>query len=168
MMQLINLTFHRDYLSLFGFLKDNPSRLSRKGDYYRLTYFLPLWEVVTPFRFSKIWLTVGAVSSDGWEVVRDFPIAYAGAEMVETLQQLELEELTKNRQGVGLELKGWILDLISYGMRTEEETGLFIRAMFVTGYSFEQVVALGSMIIRRMSLAPYFIQELNRIYKGVE
>lgn len=166
MTQLFNVIFHRDYLKLFAFLKDNPSRLSKKGDYYRLSYFLPLREVLAPFRFSKIWLTFEATSSEGWELVRDFPLAYAGADLLDKLKELELEELAKHRQAAGLTLTGWVLDLICHGMRTEEEAGAFIRAMFVTGYNLEQVASLGSMIIRKLDLVPYFVREATRIFEG--
>lgn len=168
-MDKINLYLHRDYLTLFGFLKDNPTRLERKGDFYRLTYFLPLGRLLTPFRFGKIWLTVNeGTPSEGWELVRDFSIAYADGLLIAELLDFENEELSRQRQGTGLPLIGWVFDCICYGIASREDTSLFIRAMFLAGYDFEQVTALFSAIAKKKDLAGFFLQEMNRLYKGVE
>lgn len=158
MNELITLTFHKDYLRLFSFLKDNPTKLEKKGDYYRLTYWLRLGRLITPFRLGKLWLTVGAVSSDGWEIVRSHKPSYAGDKLLNELQVLEFEELKRQRQrqGVGLELRGWLFDVVCYGIGRPEEVRFLVRLLFVAGYDMEQVIALYTAITKSQSLNRVF------------
>lgn len=168
MNELITLTLHKDYLRLFSFLKDNPTKLERNGDYYRLTYWLRLGQIISPFRLGKLWLTVGAVSSDGWELIRDYQPTYAGDALLSEVYFLELEELRRQRQGVGLEFRGWLFDAVCYGIGTPEEVRYLVRLLFLTGYDMGQVIALYTATTKRQDLTSVFLEELNRFYKGVD
>lgn len=163
-MTYLVLTLHRDYLELFGFLKTTPTKVYRKGDYYKFVYGQPLEHYLTPFRLSKLWLEVTEDFPQGWELVRDYPLAYASDKLLEELLDLEHHNLDQQRQGVGLEFGGWLLDAVCYGIATKQETAQLIRAMFVTGYDMEQVIGVFSTLTRRLDLSSYFLQELTRFY----
>ena len=79
------------------------------------------------------------------------------------LKDLEVNKLTEQRQGLGVELKGWVFDLIC----TRYETSLFVRLLFVNGYSFSQLVDLFSTIVKRKELASYFLEVATKFYKEV-
>ena len=104
---------------------------------------------------------------DGWELVRDRKISIASLELLEILNDLEVNELTEQRQGLGVELKGWVLDLICNGIYTRYETSVFVRLLFVNGYSFSQLVDLFSAIVKRKELASYFLEVATKFYKEV-
>lgn len=163
-MTYLIVTLHRDYLELFDFLRDNPTRAYQKGDYYRLAYYLPPSHYLTPFQFGKLRLEVTGDLPHGWQQVRDYPTAYAGQQLLAELESLEAHKLMENRQGVGLSLTDWLLDAVCYGIRTKQETALLVRAMFVTGYDMEQVIGVFSTLARRLDLSSYFLQELARFY----
>lgn len=166
-MTYLIITLHRDYLELFDFLRDNPTKAYQKGDYYRLAYYLPPNHYLTPFKFSKIWLEVTDTEPTGWELVRDFPTAYAGQKLLDELLDLERHQLAEKRQGRGLSLTGWLLDAVCFGITTKQELGVLVRAMFVTGYDYEQIIGVASNLVRRTELAGHCLQELNRLYEGV-
>ena len=104
---------------------------------------------------------------EGWELVRDLDIALASPDLLTILKELEANKLTEQRQGLGVELKGWIFDLICNGIYTRYETSLFVRLLFVNGYSFSQLVDLFSAIVKRKDLASYFLEVARIFYKEV-
>ena len=104
---------------------------------------------------------------EGWELIRDLDIALASSDLLAFLTDLEVNKLTEQRQGLGVELKGWIFDLICNGIYTRNETSLFVRLLFVNGYSFSQLVDLFSAIVKRKDLASYFLEVATKFYKGV-
>ena len=104
---------------------------------------------------------------EGWELVRDLKMALASQELLTILKDLEVNKLTEQRQGLGMELKGWIFDLICNGIYTKNETSLFVRLLFVNGYSFSQLVDLFSAIVKRKDLASYFLEVARIFYKEV-
>ena len=75
--------------------------------------------------------------------------------------------MTEQRQGLGVELKGWVFDLICNGIYTRYETSLFVRLLFVNGYSFSQLVDLFSVIVKHRDLASYFLEVATKFYKEV-
>ena len=100
-------------------------------------------------------------------LVRDLDIALASPDLLTILKDLEVNKLTEQRQGLGVELKGWIFDLICNGIYTRYETSLFVRFLFVNGYSFSQLVDLFSAIVKRKDLASYFLEVARILYKEV-
>ena len=104
---------------------------------------------------------------EGWKLIRDLDIALASSDLLTFLTDLEVNKLTEQRQGLGVELKGWIFDLICNGIYTRYETSLFVRLLFVNGYSFSQLVDLFSAIVKRKELARYFLEVATKFYKGV-
>lgn len=169
MYDVLELTLHKDKLNFFGFLKNNPTRLLKNGDFFKFIYIQPPDVGLTDFSYTGITVNiVDQVTEDHWQLERDLPIATAGADLIEVLEDLEIHRLKQARQGSGIELNGWIFDTIANGLFTEQETALFIRIMFVHGYDFEQLISLFSAIVKQIDLASYFLTTARKIYKGVE
>lgn len=168
-MRLIELTLSSEKLPLFDFLKNNPTQVWKNDGYYKFIYFEPIGEALTSFNYKGLYCTVKDERSDteGWELARGLDIALASPELLAILKKLEVNKLTEQRQGLGMELKGWIFDLICNGIYTRYETSLFVRSLFVTGYSFSQLVDLFSAIVKRKELASYFLEVATQFYKGV-
>ena len=89
------------------------------------------------------------------------------SEPLAVLQKLEAGKLNEERENQAIELNGWLFDIITNGIYTKEDTALFIRLLFLHGYSFEQVTQLFSSIVKRVALAKCFLEEMKTIYKGV-
>ena len=168
-MRLIELTLSSEKLPLFNFLKNNPTQVWKNDGYYKFIYFEPIGEALTSFNYKDLYCTVKDERGDteGWELARSLDVALASPELLAILKKLEVNKLTEQRQGLGMELKGWIFDLICNGIYTRYETSLFVRSLFVTGYSFSQLVDLFSAIVKRKELASYFLEVATQFYKGV-
>jgi phage protein len=168
-MRLIELTLSSEKLPLFNFLKNNPTQVWKNDGYYKFIYFEPIGEALTSFNYKGLYCTVKDERGDteGWGLARGLDIALASPELLAILKKLEVNKLTEQRQGLGMELKGWIFDLICNGIYTRYETSLFVRSLFVTGYSFSQLVDLFSAIVKRKELASYFLEVATQFYKGV-
>lgn len=168
-MRLIELTLSSEKLPLFNFLKNNPTQVWKNDGYYKFIYFEPIGEALTSFNYKGLYCTVKDERDDteGWGLARGLDIALASPELLAILKKLEVNKLTEQRQGLGMELKGWIFDLICNGIYTRYETSLFVRSLFVTGYSFSQLVDLFSAIVKRKELASYFLEVATQFYKGV-
>lgn len=169
-MSTIELTLSADKLGLFGFLKNNPTKVLRNGNFYKFLYFQPPDGDLTAFSYKGVMvkLTEGVQDRAGWELVRDLKPKPAGADLLEVLQDLELNKLAEGRTARALELNGWVFDMVAHGISTREDTAHLVRLLFVHGYSYEQAIQLFSAIVKRADLAGYFLQVANRIYKGVE
>ena len=168
-MRVIELTVQTDKLPLFGFLKSNPTQVWKNGEHYKFTYYEPIDEALTGFQYKDLYVSIKDEKEEveGWELVRDLKMALASQELLTILKDLEVNKLTEQRQGLGMELKGWIFDLICNGIYTKNETSLFVRLLFVNGYSFSQLVDLFSAIVKRKELASYFLEVATKFYKEV-
>lgn len=168
-MRLIELTLSSEKLPLFNFLKNNPTQVWKNDGYYKFIYFEPVGEALTSFNYKGLYCTVKDERGDaeGWGLARGLDVALASPELLAILKKLEVNKLTEQRQGLGMELKGWIFDLICNGIYTRYETSLFVRSLFVNGYSFSQLVDLFSAIVKRKELASYFLEVATQFYKGV-
>lgn len=168
-MRFIELVLSADKLALFGFLKSTPTKVFKNGNYYKFLYYEPIGKGLTSFHYKGLYVVVRDEKGDvdGWELVRDGKISIASLELLEILNDLEVNELTEQRQGLGVELKGWVLDLICNGIYTRYETSVFVRLLFVNGYSFSQLVDLFSAIVKRKELASYFLEVATKFYKEV-
>ena len=168
-MRVIELTVQTDKLPLFGFLKSTPTQVWKNGEHYKFTYYEPIDEALTGFQYKDLYVSIKDEKEEveGWELVRDLKMALASQELLTILKDLEVNKLTEQRQGLGMELKGWIFDLICNGIYTKNETSLFVRLLFVNGYSFSQLVDLFSAIVKRKDLASYFLEVARIFYKEV-
>ena len=124
---------------------------------------------MTAFHYKGLY---GAVKDEneeveGWELTRDLEIGLASPDLLMILKNLEVNKLTEQRQGLGVELKGRVFNLICNGIYTRYETSLFVRLLFVNGYSFSQLVDLFSAIVKRKDLASYFLEVATKFYKEV-
>ena len=133
------------------------------------SYYEPVDEALTSFQYKGLYVSIKDEKEavEGWELVRDLDIALASPDLLTILKELEVNKLTEQRQGLGVELKGWIFDLICNGIYTRYETSLFVRLLFVNGYSFGQLVDLFSAIVKRKDLASYFLEVATKFYKEV-
>ena len=168
-MRVIELTLSNDKLALFGFLKSTPTQVWKNGEYFKFIYFEPIGEALTNFHYKGLHMTVKDEKEEveGWRLVRDLEIVLATPDLLTILKELEVNKLTEQRQGFGVELKGWVFDLICNGIYTRYETSLFVRLLFVNGYSFSQLVDLFSAIVKRKDLASYFLEVATKFYKEV-
>lgn len=168
-MRVIELTLSNDKLALFGFLKSTPTQAWKNGEHFKFIYFEPIGEALTDFHYKGLYVAVKDEKEqvEGWALVRDLDIALASPDLLIILKELEVNKLTEQRQGLGVELKGWIFDLICNGIYTRYETSLFVRLLFVNGYSFSQLVDLFSAIVKRKDLASYFLEVATKFYKEV-
>lgn len=168
-MRVIELTLSSDKLALFGFLKSTPTQARQNGNHFKFIYFEPIGEALTDFHYKGLYVTVKDEKEEveGWRLVRDLEIVLASPDLLTILKDLEVNKLTEQRQGLGVELKGWIFDLICNGIYTRYETSLFVRLLFVNGYSFSQLVDLFSAIVKRKDLASYFLEVARIFYKEV-
>ena len=168
-MRVIELTLSSDKLALFGFLKSTPTQVWKNGEHFKFIYFEPIGEALTDFHYKGLYVAVKDKKEEveGWKLIRDLEIVLASPDLLTILKELEVNKLTEQRQGLGVELKGWVFDLICNGIYTKYETSLFIRLLFVNGYSFSQLVDLFSAIIKRKELASYFLEVATKFYKEV-
>ena len=166
---MIELTLSSDKLALFGFLKSTPTQVWKNGEYFKFIYFEPIGEALTDFHYKGLYVAVKDEKEqvEGWRLVRDLKIVLASPDLLTILKELEVNKLTEQRQGIGVELKGWVFDLICNGIYTRYETSLFVRLLFVNGYSFSQLVDLFSAIVKRRDLASYFLEVATKFYKEV-
>lgn len=168
-MRVIELTLSSDKLALFGFLKSSPPRVWKNGEYFKFIYFEPIGEALTDFHYKDLYVAIKDEKEqvEGWRLVRDLEIILASPDLLTILKELEVNKLTEQRQGLGVELKGWVFDLVCNGIYTRYETSLFVRLLFVNGYSFSQLVDLFSAIVKRKDLASYFLEVATKFYKEV-
>lgn len=168
-MRVIELTLSSDKLALFGFLKSSPTRVWKNGEYFKFIYFEPIGEALTDFHYKGLYVAIKDEKEqvEGWRLVRDLEIILASPDLLTILKELEVNKLTEQRQGLGVELKGWVFDLVCNGIYTRYETSLFVRLLFVNGYSFSQLVDLFSAIVKRKDLASYFLEVATKFYKEV-
>ncbi len=168
-MRVIELTLSSDKLALFGFLKSTPTQAWKNGEYFKFIYFEPIGEALTDFHYKGLYVIVKEEKEEveGWRLVRNLEIVLTSPDLLIILKELEVNKLTEQRQGLGVELKGWVFDLICNGIYTRYETSLFVRLLFVNGYSFSQLVDLFSAIVKQKDLASYFLEVATKFYKEV-
>lgn len=168
-MRVIELTLSSDKLALFGFLKSTPTQAWKNGEHFKFIYFEPIGETLTDFHYKGLYVAVKDEKEEveGWKLIIDLEIALASSDLLTILKELEVNKLTEQRQGLGVELKGWVFDLICNGIYTRYETSLFVRLLFVNGYSFSQLVDLFSAIVKCKDLASYFLEVAKKFYKEV-
>ncbi|HEM3443073.1 TPA: hypothetical protein U1B40_001618 [Streptococcus suis] len=166
MYSIVEVTIKRGEQILLDLLKDNPTRAVMQNDFFRFYYYLPFGSYITPFSLNNIILKVfeEIPAPKDWELIRDYPISIMKTSLLVKLEDIEKYMLDQQRQASGLYLDGWVFDTITNGIYTKEETAIFIRQMYLYGYDFEQVVSLFTAIVKRSSLASYFLDMMKRLY----
>ena len=168
-MRTIEVTVHSDKLTALDFLKDNPTLVLQNGNYFKFVYFEPIGAGLTDFHTKGITIRLcnNQQKNSHWKIARKNSPKLMKPEPLAVLQKLEASKLNEERKGLAIELNGWIFDIITNGIYTKEDTALFIRLLFLHGYSFEQVTQLFSSIVKCVSLAKCFLEQMKIIYKGV-
>ncbi|HEM4765580.1 TPA: hypothetical protein U1130_001312 [Streptococcus suis] len=166
MYNIVEVTIKRGEQILPDLLKDNTTRAVMQDNFFRFFYYLPFGGYITPFSLNNITLKVveEIPAPKDWELIRDYPISIMKTSLLAKLEDIEKYMLDQQRQASGLYLEGWVFDTITNGIYTQEETAIFIRQMYLHGYDFEQVVDLFSAIVKRSSLASYFLDVMKRFY----
>ncbi|HFU4502092.1 TPA: hypothetical protein ACGPA6_001951 [Streptococcus suis] len=166
MYRIVEVTIKRGEQILLDLLKDNPTRAVMQNNFFRFYYYLPFGSYITPFSLNNIILKVfeEIPATKGWKLIRDYPISIMKTSLLAKLEGIEKITLDQQRQASGLYLDGWVFDIITNGIYTKEETAIFIRHMYLHGYDFEQVVDLFSAIVKRSSLASYFLDMMKQFY----
>lgn len=169
----IEILISSDNIHLLESLKDRPTLVLKLGNFYKIIYYEPLTTHICNFTYNKISVNVtdnfnlDTELSKGWTVARDLKINIPPYELLKIFKELEFYRLNQRRLGRGLELSGWIFNTIVSGLYTEQETDLFIKLMFLNGYSFDELIQLFTSIVKRKDLAKYFLDVSTRIYKEV-
>lgn len=168
-MRRIEVTVHADKLTALDFLKDNPTLVLQNERYFKFVYYEPIGAGLTNFHTQGITIRLcdDLNSNSHWKVVRGITPKLMKPEPLTILQKLEAGKLNEGRENQAIELNGWLFDIITNGIYTKEDTALFVRLLFLHGYSFEQVSQLFSSIVKRVALAKCFLEEMKIIYKGV-
>ncbi|MFH6615083.1 hypothetical protein QE521_01895 [Streptococcus suis] len=166
MYRIVEVTIKRGEQILLDLLKDNPTRAVMQNNFFRFYYYLPFGSYITPFSLNNIILKVfeEIPAPKGWKLIRDYPISIMKTSLLAKLEGIEKITLDQQRQASGLYLEGWVFDIIINGIYTKEETAVFIRQMYLHGYDFEQVLDLFSAIVKRSSLASYFLDIMKQFY----
>ncbi|CAM4267783.1 hypothetical protein AT575_09695 [Streptococcus penaeicida] len=174
-MQMINLQINAEVLPAFSFLKDNPTRLLQKGKHLMLTYWKPpnVELVNHTYKGVKVEISehdqLNQLLADGWELVRPFKVSIAKRELVQALNQIETQVLTKSRVGAGVVINGQVYNWIAYGIKEPSDVINFVKMFFICGYSYEEVVQLfTNLTIPNKELLSLFLERMNQMYKGVE
>lgn len=168
-MRTIEITVHSDKLTALDFLKDNPTLVLQNEKYFKFVYFEPIGAGLTNFHAKGITIRLcdHLQKNTHWKAVRGNTPQLMKPEPLAVLQKLEAGKLNEERENQAIELNGWLFDIITNGIYTKEDTALFIRLLFLHGYSFEQVTQLFSSIVKRVALAKCFLEQMKIIYKGV-
>lgn len=171
MYQLINLQINKQVLSLFGFLKDNPTRTLAKDNHVIMTYYQPPDFYLVPFSYKGITVTVTATDDlesyleDGWQVARDYQIASVQDKLVDVLDELEHEYLNRQRAGSPLAINGVVYHWIVYGLSNIEDTIAFVKLFYLNGYSYEQITQLYASLTKSNNFNSCFLNTINTIFK---
>lgn len=169
--RVLEIIINIDNIHLLQPLKDRPTLVLKLDNFYKIIYYEPLTTHICNFTYNKISVNVtdnfnlDTELSKGWTVARDLKINIPSYELLEIFKELELHKLNQRRSGTGLELSGWIFNTIVSGLYTEQETDLFIKLMFLNGYSFNELVQLFTSIVKRKDLAKFFLKVATRIYR---
>ena len=165
MFRLIELTLSKRMATFFSFLKSRQTLTLRKGDFIKVVYLKP--PDVTIYPLNKKGLILKAterLEGEGWQVVRDLPIAHAPSELFEVLEELGINDLQATRQAQPL-CDPWLFERVQYGLSSRADVITLIWLLYGHGYSAEDCIKVFASLVSRYDLAPYFLQELNKLYK---
>ena len=165
MFRLIELTLSERMATFFSFLKTSQTLTLRKGDYLKVVYLKPPDMTIYPLNKKGLILkATERLEGEGWQVVRDLPIAHAPSELLEVLEELGLNDLQATRQAQPL-CDPWLFERVQYGLSSRADVITLIWLLYGHGYSAEDCIKVFASLVSRYDLAPYFLQELNKLYK---
>lgn len=165
MFRLIELTLSERMATFFSFLKTSQTLTLRKGDFIKVVYLKPPDVTVYPLNKKGLILKASErLEGEGWQVVRNLPISHAPSELLEVLEELGLNDLQANRQAQPL-CDPWLFERVQYGLSSRADVITLIWLLYGHGYSAEDCIKVFASLVSRYDLAPYFLQELNKLYK---
>lgn len=89
---------------------------------------------------------------------------HAPSELLEVLEELGLNDLQANRQAQPL-CDPWLFERVQYGLSSRADVVTLIWLLYEHGYSAEDCIKVFASLVSRYDLSPYFLQELNKLYK---
>ena len=150
----------------FDFLKDTPTRVYKKNEWYAFIYYEPMGENLTEQVSPKMLIQVVTNSKNlenrGWKLVRNFPISKLQGDLLEFLQLYEVYKFRGYKNGYGLEFNGPLLEFVAYGLNDRTEVSTFLKMMIGAGYDLEIIIQIFSNIVKKKSLARDFVELINR------
>ena len=150
----------------FDFMKNNPTKVYKKNDWYAFPYYEPLGENLTEQVSSNMMIqfvkSFRELEDRGWRLVRDLPISHLSGELLEFLQLYEAYKLGSLKNGNGLEFSGQLLDFVAYGINDRSDVSLFLKMMVGAGYDLDIIIQIFTNIVKRKSLSSDFVQLINR------
>lgn len=150
----------------FDFMRNNPTKVYKKNDWYAFPYYEPLGENLTEQVSSKMMIQIVTsfkkLEDRGWHLVRDLPISYLSGELLEFLQLYETYKLGSLRNGNRLEFSGQLLEFVAYGINDRSEVSSFLKMMVGAGYELDIIIQIFTNIVKRKTLARDFVQLISR------
>ena len=147
----------------FDFLKDTPTRVYKKNEWYAFIYYEPMGENLTEQVSPKMLIQVGTNSKDlENKLVRNLPISKLQGDLLEFLQLYEVYKFRSYKNGYGLEFNGLLLEFVAYGLNDRTEVSNFLKMMVGAGYDLEIIIQIFSNIVKKKSLARDFVKLISR------
>lgn len=165
-MHYLEITLKKDCLTAFPFLRNYPTTVYQKGDYFKLLYFKPTDRFLTGFDLTGIRIGVNKISNlAGWHLIRDLKPILATGELLEVIEDLEISYLASHRMVCYLQIKAYIGHLLSYGIRSRYDMQYFTKLLFIHGYDQEIVIQIFSNLTKNLKLSKEFILLQSKLYQ---
>ena len=166
MYRQVILFLQEEKIQDFDFLKETPTRVYKKNEWYAFIYYEPMGENLTEQVSPKMLIQVVTNSKElenrGWKLVRDFPISKLQGDLLEFLQLYEIYKFKGYKNGYGLGFNGPLLEFVAYGLNDRTEVSTFLKMMIGAGYDLEIIIQIFSNIVKKKSLARDFVQLISR------
>lgn len=141
----------------FDFLKETPTRVYKKNEWYAFIYYEPMGENLT-----EVVTNSKELEKKGWKLVRNFPISKLQGDLLAFLQLYEVYKFRSYKNGYGLEFNRPLLEYVAYGLNDRTEVSTFLKMMVGAGYDLEIIIQIFSNIVKKKSLARDFVELINR------
>ena len=150
----------------FDFMKNNPTKVYKKNDWYAFPYYEPLGENLTEQVNSNMMIqfvkSFRELEERGWKLVRNLPISKLQGDLLAFLQLYEVYKFRGYKNSYGLEFNGPLLEFVAYGLNDRTEVSTFLKMMIGAGYNLEIIIQIFSNIVKKKSLARDFVKLISR------
>lgn len=165
-MDYLEVTMTKDCVKIFNFLYKYPAKAYQKDEYFKLLYMHPLDSFLTSFSLSGIRVKVtDKPVLAGWKLVRDIEVRIATGELLEMIEELEICYLRKHQTVSYVEIKFYVVYLLTYGIRSRYDMQFFTKLLFCCGYDQETVIGIYSNITKNTRLSRDFITLQAKLYQ---
>ncbi|QBX13525.1 hypothetical protein JavanS89_0016 [Streptococcus satellite phage Javan89] len=101
----------------------------------------------------------------GWKLVRDIEVRIATGELLEMIEELEICYLRKHQTVSYVEIKFYVVHLLTYGIRSRYDMQFFTKLLFCCGYDQETVIGIYSNITKNTRFSRDFITLQAKLYQ---